>query len=108
MNITNIKNYDIIVELQSDENPVSENELKIVNMLFKEKVKNVKSKCKLQDFIDVAVVGGLFMIISLPIFDTILRNVIIFNDENRAIYIILLLKTILMTVLYWVYKNFIL
>lgn len=108
MNITNIKNYDIIVELQSDENPVSENELKIVNMLFKEKAKNVKSKCKLQDFIDVAVVGGLFMIISLPIFDTILRNVIIFNDENRAIYIILLLKTILMAVLYWVYKNFIL
>jgi hypothetical protein len=39
MNVTHIKNYDAINELPSDENPVSENEMKIVNMLFKEKEK---------------------------------------------------------------------
>ena len=99
-------NYDVIVELPSDENPVSDNETKIVNMLFKENAKNAKSKCKLGDFIDVLVVAGLFAIISLPHFDIFLRSIIVFNDENRAIYIILLLKTLLFAFLFWIIKYY--
>lgn len=104
MNITNIKNYDFIIDLPSDENPVSENETKIVNMLFKEKV-NPKGECKLNDFIDVLIIGVLFVVLSLPYFDTFMRTIIIF-PENRALYIILLIKTLLMMILFWIIKHY--
>lgn len=101
MNIVNVRNYDVIVDLPSDENPVSENETKIVNMLFKEK-EIPKSKCNFKNLLDVLVVGGLFAIISLPVFDSILRNIIIFQDEQR----ILILKAILMALLFWMFKSY--
>ena len=105
MNIVNVRNYDVIVDLPSDENPVSDNEIKIVNMLFKEK-EITKSKCNFKNLLDVLVVGGLFAIISLPVFDSILRTIIIFQDEQRALYIILILKAILMALLFWMIKSY--
>jgi hypothetical protein len=105
MNIVNVRNYDILVDLPSDENPVSENETKIVNMLFKEK-EITKSKCNFKNLLDVLIVCGLFAIISLPVFDSILRTIIIFQDEQRALYIILILKAILMALLFWMIKSY--
>ena len=104
MNITHIKNYDVINELPSDEIPVSENEIKIVNMLFKENVK--KSECKMKDVIDVLFVGGLFALLSLPFVDTSLRSMIIFQDEIRAVYIILLIKILMIMFLFWIIKYY--
>ena len=94
MNVTHIKNYDAINELPSDENPVSDNEMKIVNMLFKEKEK-IKSKTT-KDIFDVVVVGFLFVLISLPCFDSL------FQIENTNI--ILIIKTILIMFLFWIIR----
>jgi hypothetical protein len=91
MNITHIKNYDVINELPSDEIPVSENEMKIVNMLFKEKD---KIKFKTKDLLEVVVVGFLFVLLSLPYFDFLFIK---FNNN-----IILLIKTVLIMILFWI------
>jgi len=92
MNVTHIKNYDVINELPSDENPVSDNEMKIVNMLFKEKIKSKTTK----DIFEVVVVGFLFVLISLPCFDSL------FQIENTNI--ILLIKTVLIMFLFWIIR----
>ncbi len=94
MNVTHIKNYDVINELPSDENPVSDNEMKIVNMLFKEKEK-IKSKTT-KDIFDVVVVGFLFVLISLPCFDSL------FQIESTNI--ILIIKTVLIMFLFWIIR----
>jgi len=94
MNVTHIKNYDVINELPSDENPVSDNEMKIVNMLFKEKEK-IKSKTT-KDIFEVVVVGFLFVLISLPCFDSV------FQIENTNI--ILIIKTVLIMFLFWIIR----
>jgi hypothetical protein len=93
MNITHIKNYDVINELPSDEIPVSAIEMKIVNMLFKEKEKD-KIKFKTKDLLEVVVVGFLFVLLSLPYFDFLFIK---FNNN-----IILLIKTVLIMILFWI------
>jgi hypothetical protein len=95
MNITHIKNYDAINQLPTDENPVSENEMKILNMLFKEKEKP-KSKTS-KDIFETIVVGFLFVLLSLPCFDSLL-----FQIENTNI--ILLIKTVLIMFLFWIIR----
>jgi hypothetical protein len=94
MNVTHIKNYDVINELPSDENPVSDNEMKIVNILFKEKEK-IKSKTT-KDIFEVVVVGFLFVLVSLPCFDSL------FQIENTNI--ILIIKTAIIMFLFWIIK----
>jgi hypothetical protein len=94
MNVTHIKNYDVINELPSDENPVSDNEMKIINMLFKEKEK-IKSKTT-KDIFEVVVVGFLFVLVSLPCFDSL------FQIENTNI--ILIIKTAIIMFLFWIIK----
>ena len=94
MNVTHIKNYDVISELPSDENPVSDNEMKIINMLFKEKEK-IKSKTT-KDIFEVVVVGFLFVLVSLPCFDSL------FQIENTNI--ILIIKTAIIMFLFWIIK----
>jgi hypothetical protein len=96
MNVTHIKNYDAINELPSDENPVSENEMKIVNMLFKEKEKP-KLKTSSKDIFEIVVVGFLFVLVSLPCFDCL------FQIESNNI-IILLIKTFLIMFLFGIIR----
>jgi len=98
MNVIHIKNYDVISELPSDENPVSENEMKIVNMLFKEKEKS-KSKTS-KDIFDVIVVGFLFVLLSLPCFDSLIFR---FIENNN---IIMIIKTVLMMFLFWIVRYY--
>ena len=94
MNVTHIKNYDAINQLPTDENPVSENEMKIVNMLFKEK-ERPKSKTS-KDIFEMIVVGFLFVLLSLPCFDSL------FQIESNNI--ILLIKTFLIMFLFWIIR----
>jgi len=98
MNITHIKNYDVIDELPSDEIPVSENEMKIINMLFKEKEKNKSKTTKY--LLEVIVVGFLFVLLSLPCFDSLISKFI----ENSNI--ILIIKTVLIMILFWIIRHY--
>ena len=98
MNVTHIKNYDVINELPSDENPVSDNEMKIINMLFKEKEK-IKSKTT-KDIFEVVVVGFLFVLVSLPCFDSLIFR---FIENNN---IIMIIKTVLMMFLFWIVRYY--
>ena len=102
MNITHIKNYDVIDELPSDEIPVSENEMKIINMLFKEKEKEKeKNKSKTTKYLlEVIVVGFLFVLLSLPCFDSLISKFI----ENSNI--ILIIKTVLIMILFWIIRHY--
>jgi hypothetical protein len=99
MNVTHIKNFDSINELPSDENYVSENEMKIVNMLFKEKE---NFKIKKYDIFEVLIVAVLFVLLSLPCFESLLHSIIIVQNEN----IYLIIKTILMMSLFFVIKHY--
>ena len=98
MNVTHIKNYDVINELQSDENPVSDNEMKIVNMLFKEKEKPKPKSKTSNDIFEVVVVGFLFVLLTLPCFDSL------FQIENTNI--ILIIKTVIIMILFWIIRYF--
>lgn len=98
MNIIHIKNYDVINDLPSDENPVSENEMKIVNILFKEKEKSKPKTSK--HIFEVIVVGFLFVLLSLPCFDSLIFKFI----ENSNI--IMIIKTLLMMLLFWIFRYY--
>ena len=97
MNINSIKNYDILVNLPTDETIPTENELKIVNMLFKNNRKNETLNDSKDDKIFkkyylplISVL--LFFVLSLPTIDNIIGLLI--RTDN--FFLPLIIKCILM------------
>ena len=99
MNITHIKNYDVIKNLPVDENiKLSNSEVEILNLVFndsfesKEKKDNIK---KITQEIQDPIFGGiLFIILSLPFIDNFLLDFI----QNKWLLII---KATIFMILFW-------
>lgn len=100
MNVTHIKNYDIIDDLPTDENDISVNDMKIIDLLFKPVQKNkVKENkiCSLNSFSDPILIGVLYLLLSLPCFDI--------HNLNISSNLLLTIKTFLIMILFWLIKT---
>ena len=99
MNVTHIKNYDIIDDLPTDENDISVNDMKIIDLLFKPVQKNkVKENkiCSLNSFSDPILIGVLYLLLSLPCFDI--------HNFNISPTLLLTIKTFCIMILFWLIK----
>uniref|UniRef100_A0A6C0E588 Uncharacterized protein n=1 Tax=viral metagenome TaxID=1070528 RepID=A0A6C0E588_9ZZZZ len=99
MNVTHIKNYDIIDDLPTDENIVSANDMKIIDLLFKPVQKNKVKENKifsLNSFSDPILIGVLYLLLSLPCFDI--------HNLNISSNLLLAIKTFLIMILFWLIK----
>jgi hypothetical protein len=99
MNVTHIKNYDMIDDLPTDENIVSETDMRIIDTLFKPLQKNkVKENkiCSLNSFSDPLLIGFLYLLLSLPCFDI--------HNLNISSNLLLTIKTFLIMILFWLIK----
>lgn len=96
MNINHIKNYDVIKDLPTDEIPLSNKDIEIYNILFKENEEQDNNN-KL-NIIEPILVGFIFVILSLPCF-----NNLFFLPEN----ILLLIKTLLIIIIFWICKIYV-
>jgi hypothetical protein len=99
MNVTHIKNYDMIDDLPTDENIVSETDMRIIDTLFKPLQKNkVKENkiCSLNSFSDPILIGILYLLLSLPCFDI--------HNLNISSNLLLTIKTFLIMILFWSIK----
>ena len=100
MNVTQIKNYDMIDDLPTDENIVSETDMRIIDTLFKPLQKNkVKENkiCSLNSFSDPLLIGILYLLLSLPCFDI--------HNLNISSNLLLTIKTFLIMILFWLIKT---
>lgn len=97
MNITHVKNYDMIDDLPTDENIVSETDMRIIDTLFKPSQKNkVKENkiCSLNSFSDPLLIGILYLLLSLPCFDI----------KDISSTLLLTIKTFCIMILFWLIK----
>lgn len=97
----NQKNGDFINNLPTDKNPLSTNEINIVNQIFK-KQKTVIEKI-LSETKDVLGVGLLFLVFCVPQIDNLIKKII--TSANNSIYILICVKTCLFMIAYFVIKN---
>jgi hypothetical protein len=92
---------DYLKDLQVDESKNTEDELNIINNIFKEK-KDVKV-CVMDQLQNILLIGVLFFIFSLPQIDIIFKRIL--QKLDNSFYIILILKTILFMIFYYIIKN---
>lgn len=98
-----IKNHDLIIDLPTDddESVIVENELQILNMVFKENPSTFKSIFK--EFYESLIVAILFIIFSLPYIDNVVNSIIPISNNY---YFLIGIKSIMVMILFWIIKNF--
>ena len=102
MNITHVKNYDMIDDLPTDMNIVSETDMRIIDTLFKplqeNKICSVKENkiCSLNSLSDPLLIGFLYLLLSLPCFEN--------YNLNLSSTLLLTIKTFLIMILFWLIK----
>lgn len=91
---------DLIENLPTDKNTISQTEADIVNTLFKKKamIDIVLSSSK-----EVLLAGILFVVISVPQIDEFVKKFI--PIANNSQYILLFLKSLIFMILFFVIKN---
>lgn len=91
---------DSIETLPTDKNAVSHSELQIVDSLFQQKpaFDAILSGTK-----EVLLAGFLFVLLSLPQADELIKKV--FKSSTTSPYILLIIKAIVFMVLFFVIKN---
>ena len=93
--------FDLISDLPTNKNKLTENEQRIMNTLFKEKnTINIIFK----EMQDSFIVGILFVMFSIPYIDTLIFKLI--PAAEKSIYILLCIKVISIMVLFWIIKHF--
>ena len=101
MNITHIKNFDVIKNLPIDETmKLSNNEMEILNLVFNENtidennLSNDNNKTLSQELQEPLIGGILFLLLSLPFIDNFLLDFI----QNKWLLVI---KTTIFMILLW-------
>ena len=97
-----MQSADILSQLPSDKTEPSPTELQIVDTLFRENPSGMKSI--LGELKDVAIVGALFFILSLPYLDNLIGRV--FPVTLNSPYCMVGIKALVMMLGYWVVRHF--
>ena len=93
---------DSINDLPTDKVDPTENELKIVNNIFK---KNKKMMNRIvEEFQDPLIIGILFVLFSLDQVNSIVIKFV--PSAQNSIYILLGIKALAFMILYWIIKHF--
>lgn len=101
VNLTFDNNSDNINTLPTDQNNPTHAELQIVDQLFKQKhgtVQKILSGTK-----DVVIIGLVFLLFSLPQFDSLLKSFIPATEKSS--YILITVKAVLFAFVYFLVKN---
>ena len=103
MNISQTKNYDVLVNLPTDdETQLSETEVEILNALFKEHKTTINSV--INETYEPLVVGILFIIFSLEHVDRAINYAS--PITSNSIYFLMIAKTALIMISFWIIKYF--
>lgn len=92
---------DPIDQLPADTSVPSHNEIRIVDQLFQQK-KSVFDRI-LSQTKDIIVLGGLFILFSLPFMDNLIKKFITATETSP--YILIGVKTLLFAISYFIIKN---
>ncbi len=99
----NLKNNsDSISELPVDKKEPNPSEIQMANALFKDHKRDLISL--LVEAKESIIVGILFIIFSLPQFNSIMYKILPFTENS--VYILILIKIIIIMILFWVIKHF--
>lgn len=102
VNIQYNQDGDNLESLPVDQQQPSENELEMINKLFKSN-KSVIGKVA-GEFKELVIVGILFLLFSSSLFDSTIKKLIPATENNQ--YIFIGVKLLLLMIFYWVIKNF--
>jgi hypothetical protein len=91
--------HDMIENLPTDESELNSKELFIINSLFK----NEETKAVFSEFKESLIISLLFVFVSLPFLETLIRRVIPISD--RMAYLLIAIKAILLGFIFWLVKN---
>jgi len=99
--VTFDNNSDIIDSLPTDQNNPTHSEIQIVDQLFKQKHSTVQKI--LQGTKDVLIIGFIFILFSVPQFDELLKKIV--PSTQTSPYILVIVKAILFSFMYFLVKN---
>lgn len=102
MNVTKLTDSDEIYKLPTVKTPPTENELHLVNTLFKEH-RNTMSTI-FDEAKESILIGSLFVLFNLKQIDNILQRFIPITITSP--YILVLIKSLFIMLIYWVIKYF--
>lgn len=103
MDINTISNTDLIKDLPTDKVQPSNDEIQMMDILFKNTPNNTINNL-LKELKDVLTLGILFILFSIPQIDSLLNKFIPITVTSP--YILILIKTGIIMVLYWIIKHF--
>ena len=105
MDINTISNTDLIKNLPTDKVQPSSDEIQMMDILFKNTASTSNGiNNLLKELKDVLTLGILFILFSIPQIDTLLNKFIPVTMTSP--YILILIKTGIIMVLYWIIKHF--
>ena len=93
---------DKIDQLPIDQTVPSHNEIRIVDSLFQQK-KGIVDKI-LNNIKEILIIGVLFIVFSLPAVDEMVQKIV--PPTSTSPYILLVVKTVCVMVLYFIINNF--
>lgn len=93
---------DAIAQLPVDKNPPSQNELQIIDTLFKNNRPAVNTI--VEEFKDSMFVGLIVILFSIPQIDSLIQRVL--PITTKSIYILYLIKAIFAAAIFWLVKHF--
>lgn len=93
---------DPIAKLPVDQSQPTNNELQIVNTLFT-KHRNTMDAI-VEEAKDSIIIGLLFIVLSLPMVDGVIKRIVPMTDKSP--YILIAIKAVAVMALYWLIKHF--
>lgn len=102
MNIEHVKSSDAVDSLPTDQNSPSNADIQLVDMLFQEK--QTLMKTVLDNTRDILCASFLFLLLSLPQADDLIKKYI--QMTNSSPYILILVKAFIFAFLFFILKNF--
>ena len=93
---------DPLGNLPVDQSQPTHKEIQLVDTLFKENKKTMSVIA--EELKSAAIVGALFLVLSLPQVDSLFRRMI--PSLANSTYIMLIIKVVMFIALYWILKHF--
>jgi uncharacterized integral membrane protein len=100
--VTNLKLADPIIQLPTDNIQPNQQEIKIVNSLFQKHGNDIETI--VNELKDSIIAGLLFIVLSLPQVDQIIKS--FFPSLNESPIILTLVKAVIFIILFYFIKNY--
>ena len=95
--------YDILRNLPTDKNEIDDKEIEVINLLFEDEEEKTSFNKIIEEFYESFLVGILFIIFNQDYVNNVLLSIVPLLNGSEIF--LLLFKTMVFVILFWILKN---